>query len=179
MWCLRWRALALICALCSARLASGQRFSLAQAPAADEAYVTLLYGDPFLLGVRVLGQSIRESGTKRCAPPLPEPPRPVSAQNAHQAVTHTPVRRDMVVITAGEVSEYARGTLVADGWKVKEVEPVLNPNMRDDGQFPARFWAVYTKLNVFNMSEYKKGVRLPLRLGVPGLCLELSRVHNG
>lgn len=29
-----------------------------------EAYVTLLYAEEFLLGVRVLGQSLRESGTK-------------------------------------------------------------------------------------------------------------------
>jgi hypothetical protein len=31
-----------------------------------EAYVALLYGEEFLLGVRVLGQSLRDSGTKRC-----------------------------------------------------------------------------------------------------------------
>ena len=31
----------------------------------SEAYVTLLYGDRFLLGARVLGQSIKESGTSR------------------------------------------------------------------------------------------------------------------
>lgn len=30
----------------------------------DFAFVTLLYGEDFLLGVRVLGQSIRESNTK-------------------------------------------------------------------------------------------------------------------
>lgn len=30
-----------------------------------EAYVTLLYGDDFLLGVRVLGQSLRQSATTR------------------------------------------------------------------------------------------------------------------
>lgn len=32
-----------------------------------QAYATLLYGDDFLLGVRVLGQSLRETGTDRCA----------------------------------------------------------------------------------------------------------------
>lgn len=31
-----------------------------------EAYVSLLYGDAFLLGIRVLGQSLRETGTERC-----------------------------------------------------------------------------------------------------------------
>lgn len=30
-----------------------------------EAYVSLLYGDAFLLGIRVLGQSLRETGTER------------------------------------------------------------------------------------------------------------------
>ncbi len=32
----------------------------------DVAYATLLYGDSFLLAVRVLGQSLRESGTTKC-----------------------------------------------------------------------------------------------------------------
>ena len=31
----------------------------------DEAYVTLLYGDEFLLGVRVLGKSIRDTGSNK------------------------------------------------------------------------------------------------------------------
>ncbi|CAA7034539.1 unnamed protein product [Microthlaspi erraticum] len=30
-----------------------------------EAYVTLLYGDEFLLGVRVLGKSIRDTGSSK------------------------------------------------------------------------------------------------------------------
>lgn len=30
-----------------------------------EAYVTLLYGDEFLLGVRVLGKSIRDTGSTK------------------------------------------------------------------------------------------------------------------
>ena len=33
-----------------------------------EAYATLCYGRNFLLGVRVLGQSLKDSGTNRCAP---------------------------------------------------------------------------------------------------------------
>ena len=32
-----------------------------------EAYVTLLYGEAFILGVRVLGQSLRDTGTTRRA----------------------------------------------------------------------------------------------------------------
>jgi inositol phosphorylceramide glucuronosyltransferase 1 len=33
--------------------------------ASDEAYVTLLYGDQFVLGARVLGKSIRDTGTTK------------------------------------------------------------------------------------------------------------------
>ena len=36
-----------------------------------EAYVTLLYGEAFMLGVRVLGQSLRETGTTRRAAARP------------------------------------------------------------------------------------------------------------
>lgn len=33
--------------------------------ASDEAYVTLLYGDQFVLGARVLGKSLRDTGTTK------------------------------------------------------------------------------------------------------------------
>ncbi|OIT34526.1 inositol phosphorylceramide glucuronosyltransferase 1 [Nicotiana attenuata] len=49
----------------------------------EEAYVTLLYGDEFLLGVRVLGKSIRESGSTK----------------------------DMVVLVSNGVSQYANDLL--------------------------------------------------------------------
>lgn len=49
----------------------------------EEAYVTLLYGDEFLLGVRVLGKSIRDTGTTR----------------------------DMVVLVSDGVSDYANKLL--------------------------------------------------------------------
>ena len=32
----------------------------------NQAWVSLLYGDQFLLGLRVLGQSLRDTGTTRC-----------------------------------------------------------------------------------------------------------------
>lgn len=48
-----------------------------------EAYVTLLYGDEFLLGVRVLGKSIRDTGSKK----------------------------DMVVLVSDGVSHYAKKLL--------------------------------------------------------------------
>lgn len=49
----------------------------------SEAYVTLLYGDEFLLGVRVLGKSIRDTGSTK----------------------------DMVVLVSDGVSDYAKKLL--------------------------------------------------------------------
>ncbi|VAH34564.1 unnamed protein product [Triticum turgidum subsp. durum] len=111
----RWPLLA---ALVAAALLAGA------AAATEEAYVTLLYGDEFVLGVRVLGKSIRDTGT----------------------------RRDMVVL----VSEYSRELLEADGWIVKRITLLANPNQVR----PTRFWGVYTKLKIFNMTSYKKVVYL-------------------
>uniref|UniRef100_A0A0D9VII9 Hexosyltransferase n=1 Tax=Leersia perrieri TaxID=77586 RepID=A0A0D9VII9_9ORYZ len=92
--------------------------------AADEAYVTLLYGDEFVLGVRVLGKSIRDTGTKR----------------------------DLVVLVSDGVSDYSRKLLEADGFIVKHITLLANPNQVR----PTRFWGVYTKLKIFNMTNYKK-----------------------
>jgi len=38
---------------------------------AREAYVTFVVSEDYVLGARVLGQSLRESGTKRCVPASP------------------------------------------------------------------------------------------------------------
>ena len=46
-----------------------------------QAYVTLLYGNDFLLGVRTLGQSIQESSTDRC----------VRIFNCYSYVSYTPM----------------------------------------------------------------------------------------
>nr|KJB82307.1 hypothetical protein B456_013G188300 [Gossypium raimondii] len=93
-----------------------------------EAYVTLLYGDEFLLGVRVLGKSIRDTGSTR----------------------------DMVVLVSDGVSDYAKKLLKADGWMVEMISLLANPNQVR----PKRFWGVYTKLKIFNMTNYKKVVYL-------------------
>ncbi|KAI3517807.1 hypothetical protein L1887_17027 [Cichorium endivia] len=101
------------------------------APASEsskEAYVTLLYGDEFLLGVRVLGKSIRDTRTSR----------------------------DMVVLVSDGVSNYAKKLLKADGWIVTPISLLQNPNQVR----PTRFWGVYTKLKIFNMTDYKKVVYL-------------------
>ncbi|XP_077227966.1 plant glycogenin-like starch initiation protein 6 [Tasmannia lanceolata] len=94
----------------------------------SEAYVTLLYGDEFLLGVRVLGKSIRETGSKK----------------------------DMVVLVSDGVSNYAKKLLAADGWIVERISLLANPNQIR----PKRFWGVYTKLKIFNLTNYKKVVYL-------------------
>ncbi|XP_031283835.1 inositol phosphorylceramide glucuronosyltransferase 1 isoform X1 [Pistacia vera] len=94
----------------------------------DQAYVTLLYGDEFLLGVRVLGKSIRDTGSTK----------------------------DMVVLVSDGVSGYAKKLLQADGWKVEEISLLTNPNQVR----PKRFWGVYTKLKIFNMTNYRKVVYL-------------------
>lgn len=57
----------LLVALAAVALLLPAASTFAPAPArSSEAYATLLYGDAFLLGVRVLGQSLRETGTTRC-----------------------------------------------------------------------------------------------------------------
>ncbi|KAJ0261162.1 Inositol phosphorylceramide glucuronosyltransferase 1 [Hirschfeldia incana] len=93
-----------------------------------EAYVTLLYGDEFLLGVRVLGKSIRDTGS----------------------------HKDMVALVSDGVSDYSKKLLKADGWKVEKISLLANPNQ----VHPTRFWGVYTKLKIFNMTDYKKVVYL-------------------
>ncbi|CAN8260481.1 unnamed protein product [Cochlearia groenlandica] len=94
----------------------------------DEAYVTLLYGDEFLLGVRVLGKSIKDTRSNK----------------------------DMVVLVSDGVSVYSKKLLKADGWKVEKISLLANPNQAH----PKRFWGVYTKLKIFNMTNYKKVVYL-------------------
>ncbi|KAK1415062.1 hypothetical protein QVD17_30832 [Tagetes erecta] len=100
----------------------------ASVASSKEAYVTLLYGDEFVLGVRVLGKSIRDTKTAR----------------------------HMVVLVSDGVSTYAKNLLKADGWIVTPISLLQNPNQVR----PTRFWGVYTKLKIFNMTDYKKVVYL-------------------
>lgn len=106
--------------------ASSRRSSSQQRTA--QAYATLLYGDEFLLGVRVLGKSIRDTG----------------------------VDKDMVALVSDGVSKSGIELLEADGWRVERIDLLKNPNSKR----PARFWGVYTKLRIFNMTDYKKVVYL-------------------
>lgn len=94
----------------------------------EDAYVTLLYGDEFVLGVRVLGKSIRDTGSTK----------------------------DMVALVSDGVSDYSKRLLQAEGWKVELISLLANPNQVR----PKRFWGVYTKLKIFNMTAYRKIVYL-------------------
>jgi inositol phosphorylceramide glucuronosyltransferase 1 len=67
----------------TALIAAALLLAVPAAATTEEAYVTLLYGDEFVLGVRVLGKSLRDTGT----------------------------RRDMVVLVSDGVSEYSRKLL--------------------------------------------------------------------
>ena len=69
--------------LAAALVAAALLLAAGAGAATEEAYVTLLYGDEFVLGVRVLGKSLRDTGT----------------------------RRDMVVLVSDGVSEYSRKLL--------------------------------------------------------------------
>ncbi|GAV86215.1 Glyco_transf_8 domain-containing protein [Cephalotus follicularis] len=102
--------------------------SFGSPPKTEAAYATLLYGDEFLLGVRVLGKSIRDTGSNK----------------------------DMVVLVSDGVSQFAKKLLQADGWIVEKISLLANPNQVR----PKRFWGVYTKLKIFNMTNYKKVVYL-------------------
>lgn len=68
-----------------------------------------------------------------------------------------------MVLLAGSLSSDSEDTLVNEGWNVRHVDAIRNPGMwrarGADGSgkaFPPRFWAVYTKLAIFNMTEYSK-----------------------
>lgn len=123
-------------------------------PKSEYAYATLLYGEKFLLGVRVLGQSIKESGTKH----------------------------DMVLVVTGDgVRMSTLKTLQNDGWRIMQVETISNPG-KGPGKlgFPAKLSSVYTKLSVFNMVDYKRVVYVDAdailvansddMFGCPGFC---------
>lgn len=66
-----------------------------------EAYVTLLYGDEFLLGVRVLGKSIRDTGSNK----------------------------DMVVLVSDGVSDYSKKLLKV--WEFSFLQPFYSWKLKD------------------------------------------------
>ena len=77
--------------------------------------------------------------------------------NATQLLISTRCR-DMVVIVAGNVSDADINTIKADGWKVYKTDTIANPGrwtQQPNGRgFPSRFWGVYTKLALWNLTDY-------------------------
>jgi len=103
-----------------------------QSQQTKEAYATLLYTEDFLLGVRVLGESIRESGTSA----------------------------DMVALATRGISEASCDTLRADGWIVHRIDQIDNPAQRPGGGFPKNFFGVYSKLLMWGLTMYDKVIYL-------------------
>ena len=62
---MKLRLLLLIVAILFSAAAIGSNAAASARQRTTEAYVTLLYGDEFLLGVRVLGKSIRDTGSTK------------------------------------------------------------------------------------------------------------------
>jgi glycogenin glucosyltransferase len=82
-------------------------------------------------GVEALGSSLRAAGTK-------EP---------------------MVVMVTPEIRQVTRDRLGSQGWAIREVEPVPNPNPSTQQMLP-RFGAAYTKLRAWQLIEFDKVVFL-------------------
>ena len=96
-----------------------------------DAYVTLLYGDgKFVLGARVLGQSLRETGTTK----------------------------DMIVLCTTDVQESSKEVLRADGWTVKIIDTIENPYKSHF--HGVHHTGIYSKLLIWNMTEYDRIVFL-------------------
>ena len=74
--------------------------------------------------------------------------------------------RDLVLLCTSDISRAAQEVLAADGWDVRLVSPIANPGTwthprgSRKANFPARFWGVYTKLHLFNLTEYERGSSL-------------------
>jgi glycogenin glucosyltransferase len=92
---------------------------------------TLCNGDGYLPGVEALGRSLRASGT--------EVPR--------------------IVMVTPDVGLGAREQLVEQGFVLRDVEPISNPNPTTQQMLP-RFGAAYTKLRAWELTEFDKVVLL-------------------
>lgn len=94
-------------------------------PPTKEAYATLLYGD-FLIGTRVLGQSIQNTGTQR----------------------------DYLALCTDDVSEASRLVLKNEGWKIIPVKAISN--MFSTAENPSQFTFTLTKLEAWTLTEYRR-----------------------
>lgn len=91
-----------------------------------DAYVTLLYGG-FLLGARVLGQSLKETGTKK----------------------------DIIALCTETVSDATKEVLKKDGWTIQSVANIHSPyeGLSKRGDY---FSGIFSKLHIWNMTEYDR-----------------------
>jgi inositol phosphorylceramide glucuronosyltransferase 1 len=103
---------------------------------AREAYVSLLYGDAYVLPLRVMMRSLAENS------------RDVASGE-----------RDRVVLVTGSMAPESIRRLVDDGLSVIAVPTVDTPYPSDD-HFQKRFLSVMTKLVIFNLTQYDKLVFL-------------------
>ena len=94
------------------------------------AFVTLLYGG-FLLGSRVLGRSLREAD-----PDI-----------------------DRVALCTETVSDITKKVLKADGWIIKHIHNIQSPyeGKSKRGNY---FFGAYSKLHLWNMTEYDRVIYL-------------------
>ncbi len=92
---------------------------------------TLCNGEAYLPGVEALGGSLRASGTS--AP--------------------------LVLMVTPEIRPVTRDRLATQGWTVREIEPLENPNPATQQMLP-RFGAAYTKLRAWELTDFDKVVLL-------------------
>jgi hypothetical protein len=96
----------------------------------ERAYASLICGgDAYVPGLETLGRSLAETGTVV--------PR--------------------VALVTDDVSAAARARLVAEGWLLRDVQPIRNPTA---DRLAPRFANVFTKLRVWGLTEYEKVVFL-------------------
>ncbi|MFT3776005.1 MAG: glycosyltransferase family 8 protein [Minicystis sp.] len=92
---------------------------------------TLTHGDAYAPGIEALGRSLRASGT----------------------------RAPMVLMVTADVPARARDRLAAQGWFIREIEPVKNPTPARQQLFP-RFDKVFTKLRAWELLDFDRVVLL-------------------
>ena len=69
----------------------------------------------------------------------------------------------MQLLVTPDVPSNAYRSLAAAGWQVLPVRAVSNPGKwmphgsQASSKFPSQFRSVYTKLHVFNMTQYSRG----------------------
>jgi glycogenin len=97
-----------------------------------KAYVSMLCnGDSYVPGVEVLGKSLEASGTKEA----------------------------MLLMVTADIPTSTREKLASQGWSIRDVAPVANPNPTTQQLFP-RFDKTFTKLRAWELTDVDKIVLL-------------------